>query len=222
MKALHRLIVTSSTYRMASTPDAANAAKDPDNRYLWRMNSRRMDAELVRDNVLHVTGQLDPTMGGPEIDQNQGLTVKRRSLYFRHAPEKEMVFLSTFDGPSPLECYVRKQTVVPQQALALANSELTLVQARLLAAELVKHSGTDPARFAAAAFERVLARKPSAAEVAECRKYLEAGLPGGSARPVAAEEPVKDGSKPSPDAAQRAREMLVLVLLNHHDFITIR
>src|SRR5207248_195381 len=54
MKALHRLIVTSSTYRMASTADPADAARDPDNRYLWRMNSRRMDAELVRDNVLFV------------------------------------------------------------------------------------------------------------------------------------------------------------------------
>jgi hypothetical protein len=65
MKSLHRLIVTSSTYRMASTPDPACASVDPDNIYLWRMPTRRMEAELVRDNLLYVAGTLDLTMGGP-------------------------------------------------------------------------------------------------------------------------------------------------------------
>ncbi|MGV3719593.1 MAG: DUF1549 domain-containing protein, partial [Actinomycetota bacterium] len=59
MKRLHRLIVTSSAYRMDSTYDAASGALDPDNRYLWRMNSRRMEAEVVRDSMLHASGQLD-------------------------------------------------------------------------------------------------------------------------------------------------------------------
>src|SRR5262249_13630927 len=64
MKRMHRLIVTSSAYRMDSSMDAANAALDPENRYLWRMNARRMEAEVVRDSVLHVAGQLDETLGG--------------------------------------------------------------------------------------------------------------------------------------------------------------
>jgi len=93
MKHLHRLIVTSATYRMASTPDVDNLALDPDNRFFWRAPSRRMEAEAVRDGVLYVCGQLDPAMGGADIDYQQGLAVKRRSIYFRHAQEKQMEFL---------------------------------------------------------------------------------------------------------------------------------
>src|SRR5439155_22882134 len=154
MKAIHRLIVTSSTYRLASTPNAANAKIDPDNIYLWRMPSRRMEAELVRDNLLYIAGDLDATMGGPDIDHNLGLTSKRRSMYLRIAAEKEVEFLKIFDGPSVTECYQRRPTVMPQQALALANSELALGQARSLARKLDGQVGEDDARFVGAAFAR--------------------------------------------------------------------
>ena len=121
MKRIHRLIVTSSTYRMASTPDERNAKIDPDNTFLWRMNSRRMEAEVVRDNLLYVAGDLDLTMGGPDIDHMLGMKSKRRSIYLRQAAEKEVEFLKIFDGPAVTECYVRRPTVVPQQALAMAK-----------------------------------------------------------------------------------------------------
>src|SRR5205814_2303810 len=85
MKAMHRLIVTSSTYRMASTFDKADAKVDPENVYLWRMPSRRMEAEVVRDNLLYVGGNLDATVGGPELPPGQTLTSKRRSIYIRNA-----------------------------------------------------------------------------------------------------------------------------------------
>ena len=159
MKRLHRLIVTSSTYRMASTPDAASAKLDRDNVYLWRMNSRRMEAEIVRDNVLHVSGSLDLAMGGPDIDNKLGLTSKRRSVYLRIAPEKEVEFIKIFDGPNPVECYSRPVTVMPHQALAMANSELTFTQADVLAETLTAKAGNDDAKFITAAYERVLARK---------------------------------------------------------------
>src|SRR6185369_12030484 len=136
MKSIHRLILTSRTYRMAATPDAANLRIDPDNVFLWRMPSRRMEAELVRDNILYAAGDLDLAMGGPDIDNAQGLASRRRSIYLRTAAEKEVEFLKIFDGPSVTECYTRRPSVVPQQALALANSELTLKQARLLAGRL--------------------------------------------------------------------------------------
>jgi hypothetical protein len=197
MKELHRLIVTSSTYRMAATPDAANAKLDPDNRYLWRMNSRRLEAEAVRDNLLWTTGQLDLAMGGPEIDHNSGLTSKRRSLYLRTAAEKEVEFLKIFDNASVSECYERKQTVVPQQALALANSELCLNLAKQLATSPTM-SAADNDAFISQAYLRVLARPPKPAELAHCRVFLT-----------------------QPDAA-RARENLVLVLFNHSDFVTVR
>jgi hypothetical protein len=194
IKHLHRLILTSATYRMVSTGDDANAAADPDNVYLWRMPSRRMEAEIVRDNLLHVGGNLDAAMGGPDIDHQKGLTSKRRSLYLRSAAEKEVEFLKIFDGPSVTECYQRRPSVMPQQALALANSELAIAQARSLAKTL---QPCDDQAFIAEAFERVLARKPKRDEMALCGQFLE--------------------SKQT-----RARENLLLVLFNHNDFVTIR
>ncbi len=200
MKQMHRLIVTSSTYRMDSRPDAASAKIDPDNKYLWRMNSRRMEAELVRDNVLFVSGQIDATMGGPEVDCKQGLVSKRRSIYLRLAAEKEVEFLKIFDGPSVVECYERKPTVMPQQALALANSELVIEKSRALTATLAAEVGEDDARFVARAFERVLVRRARADEAKLCVDFLR---------------------KPA-EAKLRARENLVLVLFNQNDFVTIR
>ncbi len=197
MKDLHRLIVTSSTYRMSATPDAANAKLDPDNRWLWRMNSRRLEAEAVRDNLLWTAGQLDLAMGGPEIDQNSGLTSRRRSIYLRTAAEKEVEFLKIFDNASVTECYERKQTVVPQQALALANSELTLDLAKRLATELAKSAPATDA-FVTQAYQRILSRPPRQTELLQCREFLAQG------------------------EAARARENLVLVLFNHSDFVTVR
>lgn len=223
MKKLHRLMVTSAAYRMESTGDAANAGIDRDNRYLWRMNSRRMEAELVRDGVLHLSGQLDLTTGGPEVPHQQGLTSRRRSLYMQHAAEKQVEFLSLFDAANVTECYQRSESIIPQQALALANSTLVLSQSRLLAGKLSKQSGEDNAAFVIAAFRTVLGRAASDQEQAECVKFLteQAALlaekkltpfGGAAAAPV----------PPSPVPLQRAREGLVHVLMNHNDFVTIR
>ncbi|MCA1685586.1 MAG: DUF1553 domain-containing protein, partial [Planctomycetia bacterium] len=163
LKALHRLIVTSAAYRRTSTGEgasASNLAADPDNVHLWRMNPRRMEAEAVRDNVLAVAGKLEPALGGPDLDPGSGQTSGRRSLYFRHAKEKRMAFLRLFDSPSVTACYRRTESVVPQQALALANSALTRDQARSVARDLHGEpgAGADDAAFVDAAFGRVLGR----------------------------------------------------------------
>jgi hypothetical protein len=227
MKPMHRLIVTSAAYRMASTFDPTNAKIDPDNIYLWRMNSRRMEAEVVRDNVLFVAGQLDERRGGPEIDQNLALTSYRRSLYLRHAAEKQAEFLQIFDGPSVTECYERKQSVMPQQALALANSELTIVQSRLLARSLFARVGPDPAAFVREAFLRVLSRPPTADELKLCTAFLEEttrrfATPSGATTASASPNARQSTAAPSADPALHARESLALVLFNHNDFVTIR
>jgi hypothetical protein len=109
-----------------------------------------------------------------------------------------MEFLRIFDATGVTECYRRKASIIPQQALALANSELSLRMARQLARTLSEKVGSSPADFVEAAFERVLSRPPTDAERAECLRYL------------------------GPDAAPRRRESLVHVLLNHHDLVTIR
>jgi hypothetical protein len=227
-KHLHRLIVTSAAYRMRSwhEPDDPNMAIDPTNEHLWRMNPARMEAELVRDNVLHVAGSLDLTPGGPDLDPNDGLTTPRRSLYFRHAKEKRVVFLKLFDSANVGSCYRRDVSVVPQQALALLNSPLAIAQARLLAGRLTAECrpDDDDDAFLTAAFERALARGPSDDERILCRDYLsrerEAVSDPSRLSPFTGESncPVP----PSTDPAQRARENLLHVLINHTDFVTIR
>ena len=232
MKHIHRLIVTSNTYRMSSAPDsnsARNRTVDATNRYLWRMNYRRMEGEVVRDSLLHVAGQLDTTMGGPELPQKLGQTSRRRSVYFRHTPDDKMEFLQIFDLANPNECYQRQESVVPQQSLALMNSALAQTQARLVARVLTKELANTPTKtpegdFVNAAFAQVLCRMPTTAERVRCVEFLRAQAKllrnkktltpfGGS---VTLHVP------PSADAVVRSRENLVHVLFNHNDFVTIR
>jgi hypothetical protein len=200
MKHLHRLIVTSHTYRQDSRPDPAAAAADPDDRYLWRMEPRRLEAEAVRDGALAIAGRLDFAVGGPELDHQQGLTTFRRSVYYRHANEKQMPFLTIFDAANVNECYQRSASIVPQQALALANSSLTQDAARRLAERLTAEVGpsADEA-FVDAAYRHILGRSATVDELRECVAFL-----AGRA-----------------DRA-RGRTSVVHVLFNHNDFVTIR
>jgi hypothetical protein len=130
------------------------------------------------------------------LDYEKGLTTFRRSLYYRHANEKQMLFLTVFDAANVNECYRRTASIVPQQALALANSSLTADSARAVAARL--GPSMDDAAFVAAAFRCVLARPPTSAEADECLKFLDEKDP------------------------MRSRERLVHVLFNHNDFVSIR
>lgn len=254
MKHVHRLIVTSAAYRRASGPvepheralAAQNAALDQDNRFLWRMNPRRMESEAVRDSLLAVAGQLDGAMGGPEMDHDAWLDSKRRSIYFRHASEKQVLFLKLFDTASVTECYRRTESIVPQQGLALANSPLAVAQARRAAERLTQEAGDgdDADDYVRRAFALILTRAPSDAELAECVAFLdeqataagsdsestESAVPAeqqaGAETTTAASKTAetKSGEIPAPsdDPRQRARENLLLVLINHHDFVTIR
>jgi len=207
MRELHRLICTSAAYRMASTSDDSNLAVDPDNHYLWRMNSRRLEAEAVRDNLLNAGGKLDLTQGGPDIDYGLALTSLRRSLYLRNAAEKQAEFLQIFDGPSVTECYQRHNSVMPQQALALSNSELALGMAKELAQRLTQSNEGDRAGLVGAAFRNVLARPPTSGELEQCLGFLSTPAPSSSAGET---------------AADRRAANLVLVLMNHNDFVTVR
>ncbi len=226
LKHLHRLIVTSNAYRMrsSSSTDDPNLAIDPANRFLWRMNPRRMESELVRDNLLFVAGDLDPSMGGPELDQDAALTTQRRSLYYRHAPEKQAVFLKLFDAANTNACYRRDVSVVPQQALALANSSLALAESRHLAGRLFERAGGDNVKFITSAFFCILGREPGHEERDACTAFLaEQSVRLADAKGLT---PFADGPPcpipPSADPKQRAREDLVHVLFNHNDFVTIR
>ncbi|HJN10222.1 MAG TPA: DUF1553 domain-containing protein [Pirellulaceae bacterium] len=230
MKELHRLIVTSNAYRMRSAGrDAAttNFQVDADNHFLWRMNSRRLEAEAIRDSILYVAGELDTTEGGPEVDYRSGQTNKRRSMYFQTAYEKQMKFLVIFDEASVNECYRRTESVVPHHALALSNSTLSFDQSRLLARNLLpelKESDDADHAFITLAFQHVLSRAATESEVEKCREFLtDQALRLASIdklTPFSAEGTSK--VKPSADPEIRARENLIHVLMNHNDFVTIR
>ncbi|MBC8115530.1 MAG: DUF1553 domain-containing protein, partial [Candidatus Saccharimonas sp.] len=207
---------------------AAGTAHDPTNRYLWRMNSRRMEAEVVRDSVLFAAGSLDATRGGAEIPEAQGQTSLRRSLYFRNTPNEKMKFLELFDVADPNGCYRRKESVVPQQALALMNSALALDQSRLLAEKLTKQVGDkddEPTNtaFITAAFETILSQSPTEAELAASHRFLQ-----DHTKLVAASNQAvftaggQSQRGPSAVPAQRARENLVHVLFSHNAFVTVR
>lgn len=219
MKPLHRTILLSNTYRLSSgLPESTSNSPtlDPDNRWLWRFNRHRLDAEVVRDSLLAVGGMLDKTMGGLEIPHEQGLTVGRRSIYFAHHGEEKMEFLTLFDGANPCDCYRRTVSIMPQQALALSNSDMALNLSRYLAQKLCTDKQPDSA-FVVAAFEQVLARPPSALELAASRAFL--------LRQTGLFQNADSASKASAglgDPGLRARANLIHALFNHTDFITIR
>ncbi len=202
MKHLHRLIVTSATYRQAGSGNAGNQKRDPENRYLWRMNPGQMEAEIVRDSILHLAGDLDLTPGGPSIPNTEAEKSCRRSVYFECFPEPggNSQMAELFDPPSSLDCYRRTTTVVPQQALALSNSTLSVERSRHLADRLPA-AGDDDA-FIHAAYLQVLARRPTAGEVNACQDFLT--------------QQRRTASPPE------VRASLVHVLFNHHDFVSIR
>ncbi|WP_425613983.1 PSD1 and planctomycete cytochrome C domain-containing protein [Anatilimnocola sp. NA78] len=231
MKHLHKLIVTSRTYRLHSAGGevaAANQAIDPDNLYYWRANPRRMEAEVVRDSTLSLGGTLDLKHGGPDLDPAQGFVLPRRSLYFRNSKEKKMTFLAVFDSPNVVECYRRSESIAPQQALAMSNSPLSLAQARLLTKKL---SGQFPTQdvnqqtpFIRAAFECVLCRQPTNDELQTCEQFLaeQAAQLTDTKSLTSFGAGAVIGIDPATDPRERARENLVHVLLNHNDFVTIR
>lgn len=219
MKRMQRMMVSSATYRMASTTDQDMIARDRDNLYLSRMSPRRMESELVRDSLFFLADTLDFAMGGIDIDYSKGNFVPRRSLYFHHSQDHQAEFLKLFDNPSVDECYQRNSSVMPQQALALANSDLAVQKARVAARKLNRENGeTEP--FVKSAFEHVLSRPPTPGEVAECVEFLQeqAKLYG----PNRSSAVVVDERKPAADPAIRARENFVRILFNHNDFVTIR
>ncbi len=212
MKHLHRLIVTSQAYRQSSTnagAPEANLSVDHDNRFYWRMNPIRMDAQIVRDNLLHLAGELDVSLGGPSIPVNDELS-RRRSMYFVHSHNDHQKFLSMFDDANVLDCYRRGESIVPQQALALENSPLATEMAGKIAARIAAASpSASAAEFIRTTFVTILSVEPNAEEQATMSELLQRMT-----------ELARSNNRPNPEIL--ARTNLVQTLLNHNDFITIR
>jgi cytochrome c553 len=182
LKRLHRLIVMSATYRQASAHDAASARLDSDNRYLWRQNRRKLEAEAVRDSILAVAGKLDRTMGGPSfqdfviekpehsphyqyhLHDPEDPKSHRRAVYRFVVRSKQQPFMAALDCADPsLAVEKRNETLTPQQALALLNNKLAVAMARHFAARVEKLGKTDAERVAAAV-RLALGREPTTME----------------------------------------------------------
>ncbi len=194
MKRLHRLMLSSKTWRRSSSSLAADErtlAVDKSNRHYWRMNSRRMESQVLRDSLLHLAGTLDLTRGGPPVTPSPN--ARRRSLYFFHSRDGRSTFLSTFDDADVFACYRRSESIVPQQALAMMNSQTATVAAKQIAETFTPDMNSE--EFARAAFMKILARGPAEAELAESLSYL------------------RD---------QPRREHFIHALINLNDFLVIR
>jgi hypothetical protein len=177
LKSIHRLIVTSATYRQSGTINEAYLAKDPDNTLLWYRKPTRLEGEAIRDALLAVSGTLDTAMYG-----RAGLDVKvpRRSIYLNVKRSEPVGFLQVFDQPEPVQPVgARGAATVPTQALAMMNSPFV----RSAAEGLAKRARTtlaiqpaDPSGPAAidACFAAALARPPTDAERAQFAQLLAA------------------------------------------------
>jgi mono/diheme cytochrome c family protein len=183
MKAMHRLIVNSATYRQASELRADLAAKDPYNKLLGRQSRLRLDAEIVRDVALVASGLFSDKVGGPSVfpPQPEGATsvgqVKhdwkvstgedryRRGMYTFYFRASLHPLLNSFDAPDRTStCTRRLRSNTPLQALTLLNDEAFFEFAQALAVRVLKEAQGDDAARIEHAFRRCLARKPTAEE----------------------------------------------------------
>ncbi|MEZ5354486.1 MAG: PSD1 and planctomycete cytochrome C domain-containing protein [Bryobacteraceae bacterium] len=174
MKALHREIVLSTAYRLSAATDESNFARDPDNRYLWRANRRRLDIEPLRDTLLQVSGQLDRTVGGAPVKLTNSSN-RRRSVYGFVSRRKLDGTLSLFDFPNPNSMSEQRiETATPLQQLYFLNSGFVEDRAIALACR-VEGSAFDTAGRIRAAYRMVYGRAPSKEEIALGEEYVSRG-----------------------------------------------
>ncbi len=239
-KAMHRLIVTSATYRQSSRARTELASRDPNNVLLARQSSLRLSSDQVRDVTLAVTGLLDPRIGGPSVFPPQPPSVAmegfdnkwtastggdryRRGLYTwlqRLSPFAQGV---TFDAPALSQsCGRRERSNTPLQALTLLNDPEFFEAAQSLAARLLREPGSEQERIASA-IAICLGRPARPGEIDRLTKYLH------EQQAILASDPVGVaalglGAPAETDAARAADAAswtaLASVLLNLHEFIT--
>ena len=173
LKPLHRLMMTSSAYAVDASFDPAKGAADPDNELFWRRPVRRLESEAMRDAMLVVSGQLDPTMYGPGTPDP---TMRRRSVYFQVKRSALIPMMLVFDAPETLVPIAqRPSTTVAPQALLLMNNPQVRQYAAGLAGRATKAAGTDASGEAviSAAYRIALGREPDAQELADAAAFVQ-------------------------------------------------
>jgi hypothetical protein len=196
VKEMHRLILTSDAYRMASAYESSrDAERDPQNRFLWKYRPQRLDAETIRDSILTVSGSIDLAVGGPPVfpyvpeeilasqahgiwrNESDGKDVWRRSVYVYRRRTLSFPFFATFDLPDPnVTAAGRNVSTVATQALTLVNNPFVLGQARLFAERLKEELPTgDASARIDRAYRVALSRAPTVEEAAIALALVESG-----------------------------------------------
>jgi mono/diheme cytochrome c family protein len=185
MKAMHRLMMTSEAYQMASADLPANVAIDPENRQFWRMPRQRLEAEAIRDSMLAVAGTLDRTLGGPNVfpyidpdlfeassrrnwpgKPDDDPSTWRRSLYVFSKRSIRYPMFEAFDQPNLINSVDRRnRSTVAPQALLLMNNATVLFHAEKFADRLRREKGDNVPAQVIAGFQAALGRAPDAEEL---------------------------------------------------------
>lgn len=178
IKSLHRTILLSATYQQSSDGAASNSETDPDNRYLWKMNRRRLEVEPWRDSVLAVSGQLIREIGGPSSELDGGN--RRRTVYGSISRHRLNDLLRLFDFPDPnITSGERSTTTVPLQQLFVLNSDFMVSQARALAGRL-NHEASSDADRVDRLFALLFGRRPTDDEKLAAIEFLQPADPNPS------------------------------------------
>jgi len=221
LKKLHRLIVTSAAYRQSSALNVTAAKFDPEDRLLWRQRQKRLEAEVIRDSMLSVTGMLDSSMYGKPVGEEARPTGEivaageeksgRRSIYLLVRRSKPVTLLNTFDAPvMETNCTRRITSTTATQALALMNGGFVTSQAVRFAERLTKEGGTAPESQIALAYRLAFNRAATAREATSATTFLAAQ----AARYVAA------GRKPE-EAGKSALADFCQALLSANEFVYV-
>ena len=196
LKPMHKMMLLSAVYQQSSaTPSRVSPdprSIDPQNRFLWRMPVRRLEAEAVRDSMLAVAGTLNRDLGGPSVyppvdaslradtfqgynwpEGEDGAKTRRRSVYVK--VKRSLIFpqLEVFDCPEITSSVAQRNvTTTPLQALTLMNDPLVLRQADYFAERIKREAGPDPARQVGRTYQLALGRSPTARETALALAFL--------------------------------------------------
>ncbi len=221
LKRLHRLIMLSSTYQMASAADSEILRRDPGNRLLTRFQPRRLEAEAIWDSLRFVSGMLRTEMFGlpvaPQLDDQEQIgnflrwpastpeEANRRGIYLLVRRSFRFPMLSAFDLPDNVaSCARRDVTTIPNQALTLMNNRSIREQAGAFASHLLREAGTDPELLVTLAWERAYGRQVTALERQRAVDFL------------GSNEAFFEGAG---DPMRQKVEALCLALFNTNEFI---
>lgn len=170
LKPIHKMIVTSDTYRQSSTRDENKSKADPDNKLVWRVPIRRLPAEVIRDSILFVSGKLNSTMYGPGLLSEES---PRRSIYFTMKRSKLIPALVVFDAPDgTVGVGERPATTIAPQALHLMNNPQVRGAAHGFAKRLLGDGTVGDADLVKSAYRMALCREPTADELADAVPFI--------------------------------------------------